>query len=1243
MYFARGRRRRARRLLLIRRVALVFAMGLTIFAVYQVYKDSAENAAAATYCPTSSGQIVAAGSYDCTYSSAGNYTFNIPSRAINVTAEVWGGGGGGGGASSNATWYNAGGGGGGGGYIKKNFGSVMYGGTMSVTVGGYGGGGSGSNAGSPGGQSSATFNGTTISASGGAGGSAGSGTGNGGGGGSGGGNSANGDLQSNGENGGSLTGSGNARLSGYGGRGPSNTAIAGGAGGSRRPSSGQTGYFNGQNGDAPGGGGSGGRANLATNASGGNGGLGRAKISYDIPPEPAITATSINLDYGMFIGGNSVSITGTGFQTGGVPGTTISFTSVTFNGVAATNVSVSSGTNMTLTVPAYSSANPASDTAVNVVFNYQDQYGFTYSLTKTAFYTYKAAARSYTAECQDNQTGSWNVSPYTDPSQTLNCRIIVDGPFNGTISLRDLLPTTSTLLGGAFASSDSRFNAGTKAFTLTYNDTISGGRTLNFTYTPPSKATLDGIYNGSNGWQIWWPNINSTATPSNSLLTLISSHTNIPVGIRAKEFYVTQVSPNVPCVGCASSFAISTHGAPYFGTITLNGTDNISNSDNPGGSQGTFSVSSINFAGLGGADANFTYTPRVSADNFPTKYVRLAPASASPAITNGALNIRVVKSGLIIQTASSASDNLYRGGTGHFVLTVAAGWAGTVVISDPLANGAYFTGGVFTDTSSGANPSGTYNSGTRTYTFDGTAGNNVRTFDWTVPNQFIFNDYTVNITGIPNGDPDDQDWAAVNILANSLFWRCGTGYANCQYAYVGEVTDYDIRSNGHVTGDADLYETSADNPAGGSLTDSTFSFTTADLLTVSYTPDSPGRRALNADMTSSSEASMLGRTYSTLDANSLNSYIYVMADESTITGPTDLSHGQSGTYTLTLNGPFIGSINLSALLSNLSNAGGSFSALACDFILGSYNPSTNKTSCSFTYTPPNVVSTTNIGLFGDVSNSYGHSFTANGLNITVHPASTITSISPNRSQASIGGVQITITGVGFYPYFNGSNPSLEQCFHDGDEDCASVTFDVGGHNIACLNVVVVSDTQITCTTPATNALGTFSVTVDNHLETGVWTVGSGGFAFWDITLSVSSNDLVIQLDILSNEDHDSTVVTVTTDNPLGYNLSIVFDGDELICEDDFNEIIPSLTSIGSLVNNNVERSSWGFNIGSSTPGSWRPIPTVPYEIADTNSMSGAMHDGASGDNYTLWVGAKISAYTKPCTYQQSATLTALPN
>ena len=1186
---------------------------LTVFTVHNYVNAATENCNA-----------TAVGSYQCTFNSSGSFT--APPRTVNLTAVAWGGGGGGGGARhSSGTNGARGGGGGSGAYTIKNFGNFQLGGGMSVTVGGGGSGGtansSSANNGSAGGASSATFNSVTVTAGGGAGGAGASGNNVDGAGGNGGASSGGDGGSANGNAGGNGQGTGNG--SGTGGAAPN----GGGGGASVNPG---TGTQAGNIGGTPGGGGSGAKAAVWVNVNdtGGAGGAGRVIVYYDIAPEPVV-----KVDPGttrIIYSGGTVSVTGSGFQNGGVGGTmTFTGATITANGTNVTgSASVSSNTALTLTAPAISASNIAADANASVVFHYTDQYGFTYDTASVSLFTYVPAASDFTLECYDPMTSSWSATPYVNSGVAMNCRVTFNNPYNGTLTLQDVIPNTGgNLLGGTFSPS---------SFNLTYAGTMTPtNQTVNFTYTPPSFATIDALYNGTNGFDIFWPNITATANLVGGPGTARSKM----IGIIGEKIFVAPTNPTLtPSLGSSYFWNVSTHGAPYFGLMSFVGTDDLSQSDDPTGPPGVFATdaiggTTIDFSTLDGNPEDFSYTPAVT-----------GLICINPTITNGAAiefnpsgsNCIDVEESLVIVADNSASENLLRGATGNYTLTVPDGWAGTVLLADRYMVGGGAVGGVITDTSTGPNPTGTYNPSLVTFTFSGAPGTNVRTFSYTMPNRENFDSYRVSLMGVRNDNPTIAS-VIVNVVADKLTFQCGTGYTTCGTGFVGQSQDYDIIPNGLLIGDVDLEMVAIDNGGGavGAPSYTTISFNSSNPFTVGYNPPAPGERAIKATISSSVlNPSLVGQEFlsSDQDFSSIGA-IYVRANESTITGPTVLSNGKSGNYTLTLNGPFMDTIDFNAILSDLSAAGGTFSPTSCTFDANSYDGDTNTTSCTFTYTPPTFSDTTVVTLSGNKQPSYTPNLLSNGLNVTVHPPLTITGISPAEGPEA-GGTDITISGKGFINYVNGVaiNPHT-----------TTVTLDVGGIGETSCSVLSVSDTAIVCTTGPRIA-GTVSVTVNNGWQNDVWTVADGGFKYIGIYLSLSSSDVSYTV-YPGNQNSDYTIAKVTTNNSLGYKIMMSGASSNLVCSNVLHSdwVIPSIQSESAF---GTTDSRWGFNIstGSAVPSTWKPIPTGSGTMIWNNpTASGPLQDGNVGDDRYLHFGTYVDFNQPACVYEQTLTITAIAN
>jgi hypothetical protein len=555
-------------------------------------------------------------------------------------------------------------------------------------------------------------------------------------------------------------------------------------------------------------------------------------------------------------------------------------------------------------------------------------------------------ATAFSVSCYSNggsTANTWTSSAFTDPDETLDCRLVFNGAFNGTVSLNDVIGGGGNL-GGVFDSDDLlRFSGDT--VTTTYADTATlSSQTVNFTYTPPTATVLDGLYDGSNGYYIYWPTITPVATPTDGANYDIVPNSTVSVGILAQEYYISKLSSVVPCVNCQSNYRISTHNAPYFGNIVLS--DDITESDTPGGSNGTFDTDGLGndtavFDGSG-IDYGFRYTPKVAGK------ITINGASNNPAIPDSDLVIKVEASDITIVGTTA----LKRGETGSYTLTTEPGWVGTVSLNDiySLVN---TTGtGVFTDTTG----DGTYDSTDKVYTFDGTT--NTRTFDYTMPlnagnEAQDGSTYTVRLQGTTSDNPAQYGWALVSIIPNGLTIHCANVNPTCNIGHVGELQDYMLHPNGVFSGAVEF----TDN-AGGVFSDEespslgvanwSNSFLPFDF---EYTPTTPGLQVLTA-------TPRPGATnYDEILANGPYTFdVYVMADNYAVTGPAFIDAGTSNTFTLTLNGPYIGSFDLSANVpDSISTAipGTIFSnGGVCNFTLDDYDELTNTTSCQFQMTLP---------------------------------------------------------------------------------------------------------------------------------------------------------------------------------------------------------------------------------------------------------------------------------------------------
>lgn len=701
--------------------------------------------------------------------------------------------------------------------------------------------------------------------------------------------------------------------------------------------------------------------------------------------------SGVSPDEGPSTGGTTIYISGVNL---GV----LSF--VTLDGLLCTNLNLMSDTAISCQTPARGAG------TVDVVANGNEANSFPY--------TYFNLATDYVNECSVDGGTTWESFPYVDPGTEVSCRIVLNGRFQGVISIiDDYYDTIGNGLTGTFASQDQRFYSDEDGnyFTVGYSDTADEtGRTFNYTYTSPSWETLETHYqsDGSTDDDLYWPLIEVDVTTSEGE-TLTSTSDDVVFGLYAQEyFFSTNGTYDYYCVGCEAGFIVSTHGAPFEGTITMS--EDLSSSDNPGGTAGVFSAANIagndvmDFAGLDGTNSGGGYTPMTTATG--GNYIRLCGTSSDPAITDACINItNVISSGVSIVPVGG-NNMLGRGQTGTYLLTVTIGndWDGTVQLSDVFSTGSA-GGGSFADASSGSDPTGTYNAATKTYTFTSGVGETYRrTFSYTMRDDSVvgplFPSYVMQLKGI-SSVPENLAYLNVNIEANRVLIRCASGYPNCTTGYVGNLKDYSYLPNGMMVGSADV--TASDAGSLGELT-----WNTAAAFSMSYTPTAPGRQRLTVSVTDSTNPTMIGQDYYSTDPDSLDDYIWVMADSMRITGPTVLKSGASGTYTLTLNGPFVGTISLDDFINEEETDGVFPNGSSCTFGLGDYDTVTNTSSCSFVYSPLIYDDGTVVDLTPSIAD-YAYALELNPISVLVYGKPIIISIDPEMGP-TIGGNVMTLTG-----------------------------------------------------------------------------------------------------------------------------------------------------------------------------------------------------------------------------------------
>lgn len=540
-------------------------------------------------------------------------------------------------------------------------------------------------------------------------------------------------------------------------------------------------------------------------------------------------------------------------------------------------------------------------------------------------------ASSFVMECFDDVYGDgWTRDPFVVPGEDLDCRIILNGSYSGTISLADLTGEDDvTTLGGVFSSVDPRFSGGT--FTTTTLDTSDFlGQVLEFTYTSPDWATLLGMYDGTNGYLIFWPVFVANTSP-----VLTSPQGSVSAGLLAQSYSI--ISYDMPpidspgafgCVGCPSRFRVSTFNAPYFGSITISSEVMVGGVAQSGGTLfiggSEEDTITLNFNGSGG-EMVFRYTPNVVGDNISGGVGgdhTIFGTSSSPAIADDDIAFEVISSRIYL---TCTPTEIARGGTSECTLIynhvesdnpfVEINLSDLFIINAPGAPPS--PGGIFTDTSS---VGGTFVG--NTFTFCGgvaisdptlpcpDAGETyVRTFTYTLPVGADEKYSRLRIDAV-NPATSDANRAILDIIPDTVLFYCSADYPNCETAHVGELQDYVLKPNGVFTGRIVLTDEDPGNPyhIPGNFSDrgeASWVFS-ADEFVFAYTPASTGIKTLRATVVEVDDPNSgikVGDTFTMT--------VYVAANEIAVEGPDLVARDEVPTsprFSVILNGPFSGVI-----------------------------------------------------------------------------------------------------------------------------------------------------------------------------------------------------------------------------------------------------------------------------------------------------------------------------------------------
>lgn len=262
---------------------------------------------------------------------------------------------------------------------------------------------------------------------------------------------------------------------------------------------------------------------------------------------------------------------------------------------------------------------------------------------------------------------------------------------------------------------------------------------------------------------------------------------------------------------------------------------------------------------------------------------------------------------------------------------------------------------------------------------------------------------------------------------------------------------------------------------------------------------------------------------------------------------------------------------------------------------------------------------------------------------------TIDSISPDRGSTG-GGTLVTISGQSFIPAGSTAAASVGNLSISlGGSPCTVDTDSLSTDY---------TDTTIRCTTSAhTNGIVDVVVSTaldSNHSDTlpGIFDSTSGtvtsGYLYIETDLSLSVEAVGISLPAPNTLGAGSTAISVTTNNPTGYSLSIRADDQNALTDDDSslscatpgleNSKFTPLSLAGSL-----SAGTWGWGVGGNQPSTWNPISSTDTALTTPASHpSGPSEDGTAPDSYTLWFGANASWSLPPCAYTGRVIITMVP-
>ena len=800
-----------------------------------------------------------------------------------------------------------------------------------------------------------------------------------------------------------------------------------------------------------------------TNPGGGSGNLAGA-FTYIAPP----TVSSVTPNNGLAAGGTAVTITGTNFAAGAT---------VTFGSTAATSVVVVSSTSITATTPAGS----AGAVAVTVT----NSNGLSGSLA-TAF-TYIASPTVSSVAPSSGSTAGGTAVTITGTNFAARATVT----FGATAATNVVVVSSTSITATTPAGS-----AGAVTVTVTNSNGLSGSLATAFTYiaspTVSSVAPSSGSTAGGTAVTITGTNfaagatvtfgataatnvvmVSSTSitatTPAGSAgaVTVTVTNSNGLSGSLASAFIyiapptVSSVAPSSGSTAGGTAVTITGTNFATGATVTFGGTAATNvvvasstsiTATTPARAAGAVTVTVTVNGQSGNLTNGFTFNPAVAigfgqvAAATPQSATATVPVTYPAAQTAGDLNIVVVGWNDTTATVQSVKDSA---GNNY---SLAIGPTSGTGLRQSIYYAASIVGG----------------SNTVTVTFSQAASfPDVRILEYKGVT-------TLDVTaGASGSSASANSGAATTTVASELIFGADTVATLTKAAGSGFTSRIITSPNGDIAEDK-VVTTAGSNSAAATLSASgpwvmqmvTFSAVSGPTPTVASVSPNTGSTAGGTAVTITGTNFAAGATV-TFGSAAATSVVVVSSTSITATTPA----GSAGAATVTVTNPGGGSGNLASAFTyiapptvssvtpnnGLAAGGTAVTITGTNFAAGATVTFGGTAATNVVVSSTSITATTPAGSAGAVtvtvtnSNELSGSL-ASAFTYVVPP--TVSSVSPNTGSTA-GGTAVTITGTNF-------------------ATGATVTF--GG--TAATNVVVVSSTSITATTPAGSA-GAVTVTVTN--------------------------------------------------------------------------------------------------------------------------------------------------------------------